>query len=93
MGYSNEDAHFSAFSADDETTGLHEDINALAMTEDPIEKQRRNKSQKPFPSREKKLKDADYTSKDLNNFMLEPWVLPEFTTENASGKTSTSTAA
>jgi len=33
----------------------------------------------------------EFVSKDLNNFMLEPWVMPETsnTTDSTSGKTST----
>lgn len=64
------------------------------MIEDPIERQRRNKSQKPFVDRQKRpLKQEDYVVKDLNNFMLEPWAIPDSVTpESTSGKASTSTA-
>lgn len=36
--YNREDAHYSAFSADDDDIGMHTDSNAMGFTEDPIEK-------------------------------------------------------
>ena len=35
---------------------MNADVNELAMIEDPIEKQRRNKSQKPFVDRQDRQK-------------------------------------
>lgn len=60
---------------------MHADVNAMAFTEDPIEKQRKNKSQRLFADRNKKINkeiQEDYVSKDLNNFMLEPWTMPAY---------------
>ena len=64
------------FSSDEDV--VHADLSAMALSEDPIEKQRRNKSHNQRqPGGQRRRDPDDFVSKDYNNFMLEPWVIPD----------------
>jgi len=75
--------HYSGFSSEDEHLPVH--FSALASSEDPIEKQRRNKSQ---AQRQVRKTGQENDEIPINNFMLEPWVTPEAPQDTVSGKTS-----